>query len=212
MAASRLERYGNTNWASVVLNHQQQDHYFPCYIPTGEIFNHDPHLLIRGKCFAIVIATPLVTLIRSVYCVAKTAFIVLSEFYGYLDAGDLSQDFWLDFSETATDSVRVWGYGTLLTGYAMSGMLFPYWARQRYGNLERKLNRHPDKAHYDKFYLAPCFQRIYLLPKNYPQNSDLVEKKLERYLNRMDDIRSLLLSCNCRQILTDLRILRPISA
>lgn len=183
MNTLRLERHENANWGAVVVPYKSKTYKFPCHIPTREIYNFDPDPLIRFKCTALTVATPVLSVMRSVYWLAKAAFMVIAEAFRYLDEQTTSEEAWDAIAKTAYDSVRALGYSTMMTGYAFCGIFAPYWGRQHYGHLEKALNRHTDGTHRDKFYLAKCFQPLYILPKNL--NCDPAKDKLYKYLDNV---------------------------
>lgn len=207
MTDIRLENQGNSDWGNVFLQHGEKEHRFPYHIPTGEIFNHDPDSLIRFKCAVLTVMTPLVSVMRSVYWLALSIFLVLTEFYRYLDGQSLSPDDQEAIYETAYDSLRALGYGALMTGTALTGIIAPHQARWRYGGYERALNRHEDGPHRDKFYVAICFQRLYTMAEDV-QDMDEVDEKLTKYLDKIDAIRIAAWSCDIQDFLVLLH-LRP---
>lgn len=212
MPIARIENNGNSVWGSLVFLHHKKELRFPHHIPSDEIFNYDPDPLIRFKCVVVTALTPAATIVRSIYGLAKAIFITLEEVYCYLDGQNPSPEFWEDIKDTLSDSTRAWYYGTLLTGCASSGVFFPFWARYHYGKLERELNRHSDGPHRDKFYLAPCFQRLCVLKQGDLQNHEQVSRRLARYLDLIDGLRTAFFNCDCHQLMLELRILRPASA
>jgi hypothetical protein len=196
-----LENQANSAWGTIVLFYKEKRHKFPYHIATREIFNDDPKALIRGKCMALIAITPLITIVRSIYWFAKSIFVALSVAFHYLDGQSLSEESLDAFHEAASDSVRALSYGILLMGCAFAGMFVPNWGRQHYGQLERELNRHSDGPHRDKIYLAICFQRLALMPDDFYQNGDQVEKKLSHYLSRIDAIRTAIWECSYQQLM-----------
>lgn len=221
MAIKRLERNENSEWGSVVFHYQpekqlnsliskdsysldsitakilntlkygQEDFHFPYNHSTREVFNLDHEWVIRLKCVAITLVTPIVSIVRSIYALATSIFILLSATYYYLE-GDTTLTFKASPSEKASDSLRSLTYGAAMTGCAAIGILAPFWARLHYGHLERELNRHGDAPHHDKFYLAFCFQRICVIASDDPNHSDQVEHKLKRYFAHLEEIITLI--------------------
>jgi hypothetical protein len=47
----------------VTFTHENKEEMFPCYFPTGEIFNQDSENFIRFKCVLLVGATPVMTVL-----------------------------------------------------------------------------------------------------------------------------------------------------
>lgn len=204
----RFEEQLNSSWGEFVLPHNEKEYKFPCHIPSREIFNLDPDSVIRGKCLALILLTPVVSVARSVYWLAQSIFMALAGVYRYLDGQGASQEDQDAIYETAQDSVRALGYGVLLTGCAFIGVGAPYWGRLHYGWLERSLNRHVDGPHRDKYYLAYCFQRLSMLPEDYPENCDQVTEKLTKYLDLIHSIRAAIFSGSFDQLERELRLLR----
>ena len=178
----------NSSWGTAALSFNQVEIDFPFYIPTGEVFNHDPARLIRLKHLALTVLTPLMTVIRSVYWLALSIFSTFAAAYHYLDDDNVSSESLLKIKETAYDAVRAWKYGILMTGCALAGIAAPFWGRLHYGYFERTLNRHPDGPRRDKFYTALCFQRLSILSKENPLHDEKAAQKIEKYLNRVDEI------------------------
>jgi hypothetical protein len=175
----RVVKHENPEWGEEILVHKNKEYSFPYHIPSHEVFNNDPKMLIRAKCAGLVIATPVITVVRSAYSLALAIFKVLAETYHYLDSGSFSSS---AIYEPAFESIRALGYGVLLTRWAVQGMMTPYNARRHYSQLERELNRHADGPHRDKFYLAFCFQRRALMP----QESDLdYDQKMQEIAQRL---------------------------
>ncbi len=208
MGQVRVDPPLNSTWGAVIVEYKENKHHFPYHAPTREIFNLDPAPVIRCKCLALILMTPLITIARSVYWLSLSIFMALSEVYHYLDGQDISNEAQQAIIDTAKDSVRAIWYGALLTGCALLGTLAPYWGRQHYGWLERDLNRHGDGPHRDKFYLAFCFQRLCILPEENPENSDLLKNKLTKYLTHIDAIREALFSGSFRKLATEFRLMR----
>lgn len=206
MTGIRLENQGTSDWGNVILQYDGREYEFPCHIPTGEIFNHDPASLIRLKCAALVVLTPLISVIRSVCWLAMSIFMVLREVFHYLDAQSITPAAQEAIYETSIDSLRALGYGTLMLGTVITGIVAPNQARSHYGRYERALNRHWDGPHRDKFYLALCFQRLYV--KSADKQMDEVDKRLTKYLAKIDAIRAALWSCDLANLMVQLR-LRP---
>ncbi len=206
MTGIRLEKQANAEWGSLFLQYSEKEYEFPYHIPSGEVFNHDPAFLIRFKCFALVCLTPLISAIRSVYCLALSVFLIISEVYRYLDGQSLSQEAQIAVYENAFDSARALGYGALMTGCGFMGIFTPYEARRDYSAFERNLNRHGDGPHRDKFYLAICFQRLSVIPED-DLDVNQVENKLTNYLARIDAIRAALCACSIHQLLVELRVI-----
>lgn len=194
---------GISNWGMVNLEYHNKDYEFPYYAPSGEVFNHDPSYLIRFKCLCLTAGTPVVCVARSIYWLSNSLFLLLSEAFYYLDGQEISEEDHLAMHQYAYDSLRALGYGILMTGSAIEGMIFPYDARLRYGELERSLNRHTDGPHRDKFYLAICFQRLIVLSDDH-ENIEEVGEKLTKYLARIDALRAALFSFSLQQLMAAL--------
>jgi hypothetical protein len=192
-------------WSNISVEYQKKEYQFPCYTPTGEVFNHDPSMLIRIKCLALTCLTPLVSVARSIYWFANAIFMVLKEIFYYLDGQDQTDDTRIAMGDYAYESLRVLGYGTLMTGSALMGVVAPYQSRLHYGWLERELNYHSDGPHRDKFYLAICFQRLYVLSEDEEETGETAEK-LTKYLARVDAIRAAFWSCSLDQLMVELRL------
>lgn len=207
MVNVRLENQGNSDWGKVVLDYHDKKHRFPFHIPSREIFNDDFDLLIRVKCVGLIGLTPLFSLLRSVYWLTLSIFMVFSEIYRFLDVQTSSRNALKEIGETAFESLRALGYGVLMTGNALKGVFLPYQGRRDYGLCERELHYHPDGPHSNKFYLAFCFQRLCVLSKD-DKNIDKVEEKLTRYVSWIDAIRADLCSCDFKQFMVDLRSMR----
>lgn len=205
MTITRLESCQNSEWGKVVILYREKECKFPVYFPTHEIFNDDPSLLVSYKCTALVFATPFISILRSVYLVATSIFKLISNIYNFLDGQSLSKDTWLGIKGNVSESIRALWYGVLLTRCALIGILSPYWGRQRYGYLERELNRHLDGPHHNKFYLAICFQRLAILSDN-PHDTQIAEK-LSKYLTRLDTIRNAFWTCSFQQLMKEIRML-----
>src|SRR5262249_52339014 len=152
---------------------------------------------------------PLVSVMRSVYWLAISIFMVLSEAFLYLDAQSSSEEAPLAIYEKAYDSIRALGYGALMTKCALMGIFSPYQKRFEYGGLERALNRHSDGPHRDKFYLAFCFQRLSVLSEE-EESLTRVEEKLNKYLTRIHSIRAAIWGCDIQQLIIELRIIKAV--
>ncbi len=174
-------------WSNFVIKYDECEYDFLHHVPSGEIYNFDPTHLTRLKCVAITGATPVVSIARSIYWFASSIFMIVAEVYEYLDKGNDSHPNFKPIYEKLCDSARALSYGFLMTITALKGIFYPLQARQQYGEYERTLNRHPDGPHRDKFYLAFCFQRLYVLSK---EESDLpkAEDRLNKYLNSIDKL------------------------
>lgn len=205
MSSVRLENH-SADWGTVFIQHDDEEVAFPYHIPTREIFNHDPELLVRIKCIGLTCLTPLASLIRSVYWLSQSIFLILTEVYHYLDGQAISDDAQGIIEESAYDTVRALGYGALMTGSAFMGIFDPNQGRYYYGRLERELNRHWDGPHRDKFYLAICFQRIFVIPEDDEELTE-VEDRLTKYLDRIDEIRAAFWSCDVEQLMVGLRLM-----
>lgn len=205
MASVGLDNNSNSLWSNFFVEYQEKEYHFPCYTPTGEIFNHDPAMLIRMKCLALTGLTPLVSVARSVYWFANAIFMALKEVFSYLDGQDQTEETRIAMGEYAYESLRALGYGALMTGWALVGVVDPDQARLQYGWLERELNHHSDGPHRDKFYAAFCFQRICILSGDEEESGKAAEK-LIRYLARIDEIRTLLWSCSIQQLMVALHL------
>lgn len=188
MPLDRLDAPLNSSWGEAAILYEENEISFPLHISSGEIYNNDPPSLIRLKNLGLVFITPLITLIRSVYWLAKSIFLALSEVYRYLDDEESSEEACNAMKEAAYDSVRSWMYGGLMTGCAFAGIFAPYWGRRCYGQLERDLNRHTDGPHRDKLYTAICFQPLCILRSDDPLNDEDAAHKLNKYLARVDTI------------------------
>lgn len=199
-----LSDNSNFVWANFSVEYKEQEYQFPYYVPTGEIFNHDPSKLIRMKCLALTCLTPLVSVVRSIYWFTHAIFMVLTEVFRYLDGQDQTEDTRIAMSEYVYDSARALGYGTLMTGCALMGVFAPYQGRLHYGWLERELNHHSDGPHRDKFYLAICFQRICVLSEDEEETNETTEK-MTKYLARIDAIRQAFWSCSIPQLMVELK-------
>lgn len=186
---TRVEANGNQDWGYVFLEYQEKEYQFPYYIATGEVFNDDLKSLIRFKCCVLTGVTPFVSIMRSIYWLAKAIFLALSEVYHYLDGQDPSEEAQAAMVNYAYDSVRALGYGALMTGSALMGIVNPYQGRLYYRWLERKLNHHTDGPHRDRFYFAICCQRLSILSKE-ENNLAQVEKKLESHVKWMKEIQA----------------------
>lgn len=205
MTSVGLDNSSSSLWSNFSVEYKDKEYQFPCYIPTGEIFNHDPSMLIRVKCLALIGLTPLVSVARSIYWFTNAIFMILTEMFCYLDGQDQTGDIRKAMVEYACDSVRAFSYGALMTGCALIGVLAPYQGRLYYGWLERELNHHSDGPHHDKFYLAFCFQRRCVLLDD-EEETDKATEKLTKYLARIDAIRAALWSCSIDQLMGELRL------
>lgn len=201
MTTIAFESTENNPWGTFVLSLKGEKYHFPCYLPTREVFNFDPDLLIRLKCAALVVLTPLVSLLRSIYWFAKSIFLAFAEIFHYLDGQDLD---WSSAKESAEDSVRAITYGSTMCINALEGIVFPYDGRMKYGHTERELNRHTDGPHRDKLYLAFCFQRIAMMPEKYLEQIDQVEAQLKRYMNRVFELSDAIYTCSFGKIIKEL--------
>lgn len=162
---------------------------FPYHRISGKVFNSDPKFLIRAKCLGLVVLTPLISVIRSVYWAVKAFFMC----FNTSSHSDKNSD---RLQTVAYDAIRALGYGLYMTQVACSGILYPHEARLRYGAFERTLNRQ-ESPHRNKFYLAICFQPIYTINED---NKKDVEKRLLDYSQKIDNIERAFLSGNCRQL------------
>lgn len=194
----------NASWGEAVICFNEAEASFPFYIPTGEIFNNDPESLVRMKHLGLVLITPLMTVIRSIYWLAASIFLALSEVYRYLDDGEISPDACIKMKEAAEDSLRAWKYGSLMTGCALAGLFAPFWARRRYALFERTLNRHSDGPHRDKFYTAICFQPLCMLRTTDQLNDEDAAKKLNKYLDRVVRIQEVFWSFSWTELVREL--------
>ena len=95
----------------VIVQYHEIKYHFPYHVPSREIFNLDPEPVIRCKCLALVLMTPLITIVRSVYWLALAVFMGLSAAYHYLDGQDISNEAQQAIIETAKDSARAIGMG-----------------------------------------------------------------------------------------------------
>jgi hypothetical protein len=179
----------NSNWGHVSIIHKGEKEKFSFNIETNEIFNTDPVNVIRFKCAALTIATPLISVARVVYYLAKSIFVALQNFYYYLDGKNPVDQDTPSFFNTLLEIPRVLQLGAELTITAIQGILDPLEKRRMYGILERALNRHTDAPHRDGFYLAICCQPLAKLPaEGSDEELHKVEAKLIRYLNRIEEI------------------------
>lgn len=183
-----LVSFENSDWGYVVVPFNKKEWVLPYCLSTREVFNLDPVALIRFKCVLLTAATPLVTLVRIIYEVAKAAFLALAAIYYYLDNQPSSRSIVACLITGLTESGRTSWYGIRLTGYSFMGIFDPYRGRQRYGKLERELNRHSDGPHSDKFYLAFCFQRIAHVPEDYSEYSEFFISKLHKHIAPIDGV------------------------
>lgn len=178
----RIEPFpNNPEWGSITVSFEGEEHAFTYHVPSGEVFNDDSAFLIRKKCFGLILGTPLFSLARSIAWFAHGCFMLLSEAFYILDGQPISDEMKAERINKFEDIGRALKYGYWLTGYACAGIVYPYWARQQYGHLERELNRHPDGPHRSKHYLAFCFQRIFMMPQD-PTQQAAVEGRLTNYL------------------------------
>lgn len=209
MIEFRLDNQGNEDWGSFSVQYNEKEYQFPYYIPSGEIFNHDPPSLISFKCVVLTVLTPLISIIRSVYWLGVSIFLILAETYRYLDGQGSSEDVQIAIYESSFESVRGLGYGTLMMGCAFVGIFAPYQGRLHYGWLERELNHHSDGPHRNKIYAAICFQRLFVLAED-GENSDQAAEKITKYLTRIDTIFRAFWSCSYQQLMVELRGTRSV--
>lgn len=202
----RIQRHVNSEWGEVLFSYKQQEYEFAYHIPTREIFNTDSKKLIRMKCMALTVGTPLIAMMRSVYSLAVSVFRIFAEAYRYLDGGSFSSS---AIYEAAFDSLRSVGYGVLLTRWAMQGVFTPYLARQQYGKLERELNRHADAPHHSKFYLAFCFQRRAMMPLDRLDDQN-VEEKLARYIDFIDRVEAAFVAWSLPQLINSFKMQKAV--
>ncbi|MBA3722578.1 MAG: hypothetical protein H0W88_09280 [Parachlamydiaceae bacterium] len=214
-----LRSHEHSQWGELFIKYNDKEYTFPCYLPSGEIFNLDPSSLVRLKCVVLTVITPIMSIVRSIYWLSKAIFMCLSEVYRYLDNAEPSNGPQESIIDVASDSIRALFYGVALTGCSLSGILAPFWARLNYGHLEGTLNRHSDGPHRNKFYLAFCFQRVAILPKNFKENSAQVIEKLDKYIKLIDiihSVRDAIRNLSRRQVLdegrkllVELKVLSP---
>lgn len=177
----QLTPHTNCEWGNIEFSFKGQLFYFPTHLKSGEVYNIDPAPLIRLKCAALIGLTPFITLTRSVGWVAETIFMVLREFYRYLEGEKITQERRQKIADKAADSLRALQYGMEMTGICFYGIFNPLEARMQYGKKERELNRHVDGPHRDKYYAAFCFQRLTHLSSKDPDYVQL-DKRLTKYL------------------------------
>lgn len=190
----------NSTWGEISISYNNQKYIYPYYIPTGEVFNDDPSMLIRYKCAALVVFTPVITLIRTIYWAAKAMFLTLAAAFYHLN-GNLTEQDKARVVETFKDCGRAWYYGAQMTLYAALGIILPYYSRLNYGHLEASLNRHEDGPHRDKFYLAICFQRLIVYDGD---NLADVEQKLTNILGRIQALKTAFWSFSFQKIMKEL--------
>lgn len=188
MAIPTLISYENSDWGVVVFPFNKKEWVLPYCLSSREVFTLDPVWLVRFKCLILTPATPLVTVIRIVYELAKATFSALRAVYYSLDNQPSSQGCFSYLKTGVYESGRTLLYGVSLTAFAAMGIFDPYRGRQKYGWLERELNRQPDGPHRGKFYLAFCFQRIAILPVDFPNNSDFAINKIKKRIAPLDAI------------------------
>lgn len=180
MFVLNIESTQGSDWGKVCYQKSEEakKKVFPYHIPSGEIYNTDDSSIIRFKCVLLTIATPIVSVIRAVYWLAKAAFLTLDAAFRFLDGQDGNMERIYKILESAADSVRALVYGALMIGCAVGGIAAPMMFRRYYGALERTLNRQPNGPHKDKWYMAFCFQRLYVLkdPSKIGENSILANK------------------------------------
>lgn len=203
MTIARLNHTSNTVWGEVVVSCNDKECHFPYNLATGEVFNDDMSYLIRAKCTALVFVTPMMTVIRTVYWIAKAVFMTFKEGYRYLECEDSPENAFKKISEVASDSVRAIGYGLLMTGCAAGGIVAPFAFREHYGHFERTLNRHSDGPHKDKFYLAICFQSLIVINSE-SSNLEAVANKLVRYESRTQAIRDAFWSFSYQKLMEEI--------
>lgn len=195
----------SSSWGEICISSEKKKYKFPYHIPSGEIFNFDPPHLIRTKCLALVILTPIVSLIRSIYWLAKAAFLLLAAGFNYLDGQDLTNQSRKNIALNLADSVLAWTYGIQMTAYAAMGVILPNSGRIHYGYLERRLNRHVDGPHRDKFYLAICFQRLCVYDSTKIQD---VNDKLYTYASRVEALVVAIKSRSYQRVMQEYKAIR----
>ncbi len=177
-----IERNLESSWGNVTFTYENKEKIFPCYFPTGEIFNQDSKDFIRFKCVLLVGATPVMTVARTCYWFAKSIFLLLAESFYFLDGSNVNRPK-NQLSEAVQDIFRSVGYGVLLTGGALIGIAAPYTGRRYYGLFERTLNRHEDGPHRNKLYIAFCLQRVALI-----EDENKAYEKLNKHLEFMNKV------------------------
>jgi len=196
----------NPQWNQIEIPYEGSTFVFPYHIPTGEVYNFDPPSLVRFKCVIVTGATPVISIARSVYWLAKSILLSISEAFRYLDGQNVSQEDRNAIIVAASDSLRSIKYGFLLTCSSFKGIFDPLNGRQEYGRLERELNRHTDGPHRDKFYLAFCFQRCCTKPKEDSKTIEMIQK-LTKYIATVFEIRTAICTCDYKKLMKEFKLI-----
>lgn len=197
----------NSRWGIARLEYDGQ-HEFPILSETGEIFRNDPLPLVRFKCAAIVVLTPLATLMRSVCWATEEIFRAISQTYRQIDGEDLSQEKPASLKNALIEVGRTWYYFPFLMGYALQGLVNPAEGRLNYGITERLLLKHETPKIRERHYVAVCFQ-----PMGNQKDPKKAEKKIVKYLKVIEMIKkihSALFRCNLKQIYHEYKSFRSI--
>ncbi len=196
-----VNKNSESTWGEVPFFYNEKRYDFPNHRATGEIYNLDPKLLIRFKCIALTIGTPLISIVRSIASLAQAFFMCLRELYHYLDNQPIECH---AIAETAYDSLRALKYGSLMTMCAFFGIFSPYSQRQQYGKYEREYNNHLDGSpHRDRFYLAICFQPLGKMEKDTTVQLKTIER-LNKYIFYIYDIKEKCKNCAFRELFREL--------
>lgn len=117
---------------------------------TNRRYLNDSRSVVSLKCFMLTVGTPVVHLIAGVINIAYRILRILIG-YHFWKEGELS--FTARLAEAGVDLLRIVLAPLAFVGLELSaiyGIFNPYDGRKLYASFER--------AQYDKFILAPCFQ------------------------------------------------------
>ncbi len=125
----------------------------------GKIYNTDSCAVIRIKGIGLIIFSPIVSLIKSVFFAVMipltialiVPFKILDGRISCLEGGKM-------IGKGCVDLFREVFYAVPLVLAAAFMVFFPIWGRPIFGYLERKSNGHGDSMHGGKFYRAVCMQ------------------------------------------------------
>lgn len=161
----------HNNWEVWEIGPKYGDSTTPRYIrdkSTGRVYFNEPPEIVGLKCFLLTLGTPLVHLAASVCNILYRAMKLVTgaHFWEEEDCKPYSLEDRLE--EAGKDALRILISPLAIIGLELSalyGMIMPYDGRKLYASIER--------AMYESFILAPCFQPD---PKHHLLGGDVMER------------------------------------
>lgn len=121
---------------------------------TNRVYLNESHIIVRVKCLALTLGTPIVHAVASVLNVAQRVLKLAVGFHFWAPCeNEKTYSFSARAAEAGKDLLRIVCTPFAYIGLefaALYGVIMPYDGRKLYATIER--------AMYESFILAPCFQ------------------------------------------------------